>query len=71
VYPNPTDGKVWVCGDALARVSVLDAMGRVVLVKEGADGAVALDLSSLPDGLYLLHVASLKGLETHRVLLCR
>ena len=71
VYPNPTDGKVWVCGDALARVSVLDAMGRVVLVTEGADGAVALDLSSLPDGLYLLHVASLRGLETHRVLLCR
>ena len=54
-YPNPTGGRV--CLENVApdvAIQVCDGFGRTVLSTTAADGAV--DLSSLPQGFYLLRV---------------
>ena len=52
VSPNPTDGLVTIRPDERCTVTVLDIAGRVMKVIPAAMGAVVVDMSSLPAGLY-------------------
>lgn len=62
VYPNPTEGSVRLhflhATAALARITLLDPVGRTVLDRTWPSGAgdVPVDLAGLPSGTYLLQV---------------
>ncbi|GAA4371787.1 T9SS type A sorting domain-containing protein [Hymenobacter koreensis] len=76
VFPNPTrDGRLTVELSGyrkLAELTVLDATGRVVYrseVKPNANGFTqqAVDLSSLPRGMYVLRLVTEGGTDTRRI----
>ena len=63
VYPNPTSGSVFVQHESsiIERVTVTDLYGRTVATVPVNDYTGAIDLSSLPNGLYLLHIEQVDG----------
>ena len=54
VLPNPTSGVLQFQLDTPALISILDVSGREVMVQKVAPGTVRLDISALPDGVYVL-----------------
>lgn len=63
LFPNPTNGDVYVAGmQGGEHVTVLDAGGREVLGSQAASTSVVhLDLSSLVDGTYIVHIRAPKN----------
>ena len=63
VYPNPTSGRVFIQNEStlIERVIVTDLYGRTVAAFTVNDYTGAIDLSSLPNGLYLLRIEQVDG----------
>ena len=57
VYPNPTQGELFIHGKGLERVSVYDLYGSLVMI----GNSQRLDVSNLSDGIYLLKTMDEKG----------
>ncbi|MBK8499261.1 MAG: T9SS type A sorting domain-containing protein [Flavobacteriales bacterium] len=66
ISPNPTTGPVQMQLTGAARLTLLDASGRVVLNERFGAGTAQVDLSALADGVY---TAQLSGTvtETFRI----
>jgi len=65
VYPNPTNGWVNVTGPMVEQVEVFTPDGRLV---ERFGGRVnGLNLSHLPEGVYVLRIGSDRGTFVHRL----
>ena len=65
IWPNPVVDVVRVSGMEVTDYAVLDLLGRTILTgrpQGTADGDQAIDLSSLPSGVYVLWV---KGTQSH------
>lgn len=61
IYPNPTNGlvNVTLANDvANAEVTIVDAMGRIVLNTSIDNGAAQIDVSSLDKGTYFVKIAA-------------
>lgn len=56
VYPNPTAGQIRWDEPHLTQLAVLNSSGRLLLTLEPQPGQQTLDLSYLPDGLYLIRL---------------
>lgn len=74
VYPNPSNGQVWIESKLLtseARLVIRDITGKVVqnnLSSSSMIGKRSADLSALPNGLYLIEIQSEKGHGAARIL---
>lgn len=68
VYPNPSDGIVWVEGE-FDHVLVMDLFGQQVTERFNISGKQSLDLSGLPTGLYIIKVNRKGTVSSHKVLL--
>lgn len=69
IRPNPTHGPVVLSGLPVnARVSVLDATGRVRQGPSSARSDLAIDLRDEPAGLYLVRVEAEGKVRTMRIL---
>ncbi|MBD2700625.1 T9SS type A sorting domain-containing protein [Spirosoma sp. BT702] len=55
-YPNPTSGLLRWEHPSLTRLEMLNTSGRVVVAVEPSRGQQTLDVSYLPDGLYLVRL---------------
>ncbi len=73
LYPNPTEGFVYVTSGGSAEVfnyEVLDLNGRKVMAKENAINGTAvteIDLNSVETGIYMIHVYNGNAEKTFRV----
>ena len=67
VFPNPTDGHLYVRLPDEARLTVYTATGVGVLSTQAPAGTSTLDLSALPAGLYYLEVAAPDGKAIFRI----
>ncbi len=58
IYPNPTNGKIYIDNEALEilTVSVFDVNGKLLLQKLGNESV--LDVSGLVDGIYVVKITS-------------
>ena len=56
IYPNPAKGFVCIEYPHLKQITIIDAMGRVVLNKQAAGNKTTLTVNGLPKGLYLLRI---------------
>ena len=73
VYPNPGSDRITIAypksvfSDDL-EVRILDAAGKLMLVQSHCEAGTAIDIHSLPEGLYFAHVSSqvLKFIKTVR-----
>lgn len=68
IYPNPTDGhlKIEVAGwdnSDQGSLQLYNAVGQLILNQRMGSSFTELDISSRPNGLYILHI-SLNGKET-------
>ncbi|GAB3993028.1 hypothetical protein GCM10028807_27230 [Spirosoma daeguense] len=55
-YPNPTAGLLRWDNQTLNRLEIMNSSGRTVLAVEPGRGQQTLDVSHLPDGLYLVRL---------------
>ncbi|GAB4011306.1 hypothetical protein GCM10028808_24420 [Spirosoma migulaei] len=55
-YPNPTSGRIQWDDPRLTRLEVISSTGRLVHTIEPERGQQTLDLSYLPDGLYIIRL---------------
>lgn len=58
IYPNPSNGTVWIESNQAVNIQVLDATGRKILNKENTK---EIDLSLLADGMYLFYINDKEG----------
>ncbi len=68
VYPNPTQGLVYVEAPAGTTLEVYDLRGIKLLEAHTQNGSHTLDLSSYAKGVYLLRLQSGDRVETQRIM---
>ncbi len=71
LYPNPSDGLVFIESEGMQEVVVYNALGQVLLRKEAYGDGLQFDLSGFENGLYWLRVSSPAGVVTRRFVLSR
>ena len=64
VFPNPANGKLLIEGIEPAEVQVYNALGQLVKTTNGNE----IDISNLPNGLYLLEIIGQKDVVTKQVI---
>ncbi len=67
-YPNPTTGLIRWDAPNLTRLDVVNLSGRTMYVAEPERGQQTLDLSHLPDGLYLLRLTDGQRTVTQKLI---
>ena len=55
VYPNPTDGMVMVAADVATDLMIMGVDGKVLAT---AQAATSIDISALPQGLYMIRITN-------------
>lgn len=70
IVPNPTTGKIIVSWEGIAaqQVEILDMLGRVLLQKDVNMDHVAFDLSSWPNGNYLVRITAPEGVAIKKII---
>ncbi len=63
VYPNPTDGKVYVSAEDFVSVEVLDMNGRVVKTSNEK----SVDMSNFANGVYMFRILTANGTTNLKV----
>lgn len=67
IYPNPSSGLVFVEGPNLSQISVFNLMGQEVKHFDTQDTATRIDLSDLPDGVYVIKATAENGSRSIRI----
>ncbi len=68
VYPNPSDGLVWIEGQ-FDQLVVLDLYGQRLIEQQNISGKFSLDLSAFPPGLYIIRTNKKGSISSHKILL--
>ena len=68
IYPNPTDGIVFVqtVHAPSLRITVSNLLGQTIM-ETTSQGDTTLDLSGFGQGIYLVRIATLDGMTVHKV----
>ena len=58
VYPNPTNGKIFIEGQNIQKIEVIDMSGRMIRATENnsANDRIEMDLSGFAAGMYLFRI---------------
>lgn len=70
LWPVPATDVMHLALDAPARVQILDAQGRTVLERAMPKGTTSLDVTALPEGLYMVQTTG-ATVQTARLLIAR
>lgn len=67
VYPNPTNGKLTIESGAeiITHLEISDLLGKIVLKPQMLQNAI--DISSLPTGMYMLNITTKNGKSSQRI----
>ena len=69
VYPNPVHREAYIGGDyAQVKQVVILNLNGVVLMRLATEGANSVDLSSLPEGAYLMGLETEQGIVYKKIL---
>ncbi len=72
VYPNPAQSHVYISGDKIIdEVALYDLRGQLVYTKHFRSDRARLDITNLPEGIYLAIISTGKGISTERIHLIR
>lgn len=58
LYPNPTNGMVTVVTEGDAPIQLMDMYGRIIMTDKCVGGRLTLDLTPLPQGVYILRAGT-------------
>ncbi len=75
VYPNPANEKITVdlsnSNTTTATIKLMNIVGETMLVEQTNDTKHQLDLSSFPNGVYLIQIQSNNSTSTNRIVVQR
>ena len=73
IYPNPAQDKVFVAADGIVQeIVITDLTGqRVINDNSGSSSSASLDIASLTNGIYMVHVKTSKGSGFKRLTVSR
>lgn len=71
IYPNPTQGQFMVQAQGMTQVIVSNMLGQQIYIKETRDEDVMIDLTALEAGIYLVSVATDRGITTQQISLTK
>lgn len=75
IYPNPANEKITVdlsnSKTTIATIKLMNIVGETMLVEQTNDVKYQLDLSSVPNGVYLIQVQSNNSTSTNRIVVQR
>ena len=67
VFPNPTTNRFTVEGEGLNHVSVYNTLGQMVYDMDCHGESVDITLDNVETGIYMVRVATAKGIVTKRI----
>lgn len=69
VFPNPSNGTVYVCTESepVLEMQVFDLFGRMLLNESVGKKEFSVDLSGYNAGIYMLRLVTAKGVKTSRI----
>lgn len=69
IYPNPTTGIVNIKYNEAAQVNVFNTFGQLLLSQStNGNDQETIDISNLPDGLYLIQMIGESGTTTKQII---
>lgn len=70
VYPNPAEKRLFVTGDGIQKIRLVNLMDQEVPINPlDVDGEFRLDISDIPRGIYILQVLSGNHMYYHRIVI--
>jgi len=67
IYPNPTNGTLYINATAMQQVTVANTLGQIVLVKKVSGNDTTIDMSVFESGIYMVSVATENGTSVKRI----
>ena len=64
LYPNPTDGKLYINAEGIQEINVIDVNGRTVMNKRNT---TTVDMTNLSQGVYFVQVITNNGVSVQKV----
>lgn len=64
IRPNPTLGMIAIMGENLHQAAVVNMLGQQVLMVQGEDNELRIDMTALPAGIYFVAVTDNNGRKT-------
>lgn len=71
LYPNPTNGNLYLNAESITRVTVINTLGQVLCDKKVNADSEVLDMSQYEEGVYMVRIMTDEGLVTKRVTVVR
>ena len=71
IYPNPAENNFYVKAEKAGTLSVIDAVGRVVLNKDIENGTNNIDVVNLEKGVYIVNILFEDGTQSVSKLVLR
>ena len=68
IYPNPTNGKVYVQAELGAKIQLFDLQGKLLSEKEALSNETAFDLSAYAKGVYMMKVTTDERVVSEQVM---
>ncbi len=68
VYPVPASEYVYIRGKDLQTVEIFSLTGKKIFSRQVSTDFLSIDISSLPSGVYLMHIRSAAGLTVRKFL---
>tara|TARA_B110000858_G_scaffold40626_1_gene46177 strand:+ start:82 stop:1140 length:1059 start_codon:yes stop_codon:yes gene_type:complete len=69
VYPNPSDGTVYLDGKTNGKIILYNSTGKTVMTIDLKKGTNSIDLSSLPKGIYYANMITKSSSTTRKIIL--
>ena len=67
VYPNPNEGVFTLQSSVNARVTLQDALGRLILSKDIESGKTEINLGKTEKGIYFLNIQNANGIKVLKI----
>ena len=72
IFPNPAQTEVTVQTEEIVRVCIMDAIGQVVMEKDFAQtNAASLNISHMPQGIYMIGITTTKGKTVRKLIVSK
>ncbi len=69
IYPNPTNGNVFVEAEQIYNINVYNIVGQDVISEEVNDDTCCIDMSEFKEGVYFVKIDTKNGVVTKRLIL--
>ena len=67
LYPNPVKDKLYIKAEHINAVTIVNMMGQVVKKQDTNSDMMALDLSGIESGMYLIQIETVSGMTTRQI----